>query len=110
MQTIELFSGTGSFSAVARRLGHRTFTVHNVNSLTLDHCADILRVRAKSLPRHPDMLWTSPPCEAFSVAAIGKNWHRDGRPKTKRASLAICVVTRTLALIGAAANDNRRAA
>lgn len=99
MQTIELFSGTGSFSSVARRLGHRTFTVDNDNSLEPDFCSDVMHIRAADLPKHPDILWASPPCEGFSVAAIGRNWHHDGRPKTKRACRAVSLAVITLALI-----------
>src|SRR5262249_43390535 len=35
----------------------------------------------------------------FSVAAIGHNWHPDGRPKTERAITGIQLVMKTLELI-----------
>lgn len=99
MQTIELFSGTESFSSVARHFGHKTFTVDNDNSFSPDLCKDINQVSPEDLPRRPDILWASPPCEGFSVAVIGRNWHRDGRPKTKRARAAIGLIVRTLAVV-----------
>ncbi|MCC3246428.1 DNA cytosine methyltransferase [Methylocystis sp. WRRC1] len=101
MQTIELFSGTESFSGVARRFRHQTFTVDNDNSFNPDLCEDIRHIRVGDLPCRPDILWASPPCEGFSVAVIGRNWHRDGRPKTERARTALALVVRTLALIAA---------
>ena len=74
MQTVELFCGTKSFSKVAARLGHDTFTVDNDPRHFPDLDINVLALDAKQLPRRPDILWASPPCEAFSVAAICHNW------------------------------------
>ncbi len=41
MKTVELFSGTKSFSKVARSFGHSIFTVDNEESLNPDWCGDI---------------------------------------------------------------------
>ena len=46
------------------------------------------------------MLWASPPCEGFSVAAIGRNWDKETRaPKSPSARLGVAILKRTLALI-----------
>ena len=74
MQTLELFCGTKSFSKVAAARGCRTFTVDNDDQHTPDLCINVLALEAKHLPQRPDMLWASPPCEAFSVAAICHDW------------------------------------
>ena len=74
MKILELFSGTESFSTVARERGHDTVTIDNDSEFNPTICIDIL----KYLPMFhenemPDIIWASPPCEGFSVAAIGKN-------------------------------------
>ena len=100
MQTVELFCGTKSFSKVAVARGCRTFTVDNDEQHSPDLCINVLALDAKHLPQRPDMLWASPPCEAFSVAAICHNWHvADRSPKSERALIAIQIVRKTLQLI-----------
>lgn len=56
-------------------------------------------VQATDLPDRPDILWASPPCQGFSVAAIGRNWNHDNTPKTDSARLAMTLAQKTLALI-----------
>lgn len=99
MQTIELFCGTKSFSTVAARYGFDTFTVDIEPTFNPDLIADIRRLDKSDLLQRPFILWASPPCEAFSVAAIGKNWNRDGTPKHPRAILAQKLVAKTLSII-----------
>ena len=58
MKTIELFSGTKSFSKVAKELGHETFTIDNDQKLEPDKVASIMDIE---IPLGIDMLWSSPP-------------------------------------------------
>ena len=75
MKTIELFSGTKSFSKVAKSLGHETFTVDNQDVLEPDFVGDIMDwVVPIEMIGNIDILWASPPCTCFSVASIGKHW------------------------------------
>ncbi len=96
MKTLELFSGTKSFSKVASSLGHSTYTVDNNDSLEPDECIDI---RIWKPIYEIDVLWASPPCQGFSVASIGRNWNYDNTPKTDSARLGIELVNRTIDLI-----------
>lgn len=99
MKTLELFSGTKSFSKVAASLGHETFTVDNDESLEPDWCGDI---RDFIGDMAPDIVWASPPCQGFSVAAIGRNWTggKNGYiPKSDSARLSIALAEHTLLLI-----------
>lgn len=96
MKTIELFCGTKSFSTVAREFGHSTLTVDNDSQFSPDVCADIMKFTHLG---EIDILWASPPCQGFSVAQIGRNWHHDGAPKTPRAEEAMRLVRRTFELI-----------
>jgi len=88
MKTVELFAGTQSFSKVARELGHETFCVDNNskfhNDLTcnlLDGFSIDLQIRMDEA----DIIWMSPPCTTFSMAAGNTHWNKDKTPKTKKA-------------------------
>ena len=89
LKTLELFSGGQSFSKVMRAAGHRTFTV-DIEDITADDGAktdlvkDILDVSTNDFPYTPDIVWASPPCTCFSIAAVGKYWHRAGVPKEEQ--------------------------
>lgn len=103
MNTIELFAGTHSFSKVAKDLGHRTFTTDYEEIDGQDLVADIQDLEATDFPYcQPDILWASPPCEGFSVAAIGHNWTGGKNayiPKSDTARRSINLVHHTVRLI-----------
>jgi hypothetical protein len=99
MKTAELFAGTKSFSKVAASLGHLTLTFEWHPKFAPDHCVDILYMSPALVPANLDVLWASPPCQAFSVASIGRNWHRDHTPKTATARLGVGLVRKTLRII-----------
>ena len=99
MKTIELFAGTGSFSKVAANLGHETFMTDYSLIDGQDLVADIRDLSASDFPYQPDMLWASPPCEGFSVAAIGKSWNHDNTPKSDTARLGLELVKNTWRII-----------
>ena len=99
MKILELFSGTESFSNVAKERGHQVFTIDNNPKFNADLCKDIINVNLKEIPFKPDIIWASPPCEKFSVATIGKNWNKDNTPKTKEAQDSLDLVNNTIAII-----------
>lgn len=99
MKTIELFAGTKSFSQVAQSLGHETFTTDYEEIDGQDLVDDVRLLKARDFPYQPDILWASPPCEGFSVAAIGKNWNHDNTPKTDSARLGVQLVEAAVRLI-----------
>lgn len=99
MKTVEIFSGTKSFSKVARSKGFSTLTIDNDSKLEPDIIADILTLNPNVIPYRADILWASPPCEGFSVAAIGKNWNKDYTPKHPRAAMAQRLARTTLTII-----------
>lgn len=77
---LELFSGTGVMSAAFREAGWSTRTVDW--SLPADLNADIGRLTVGEVldlcdGRRPDVIWASPDCTTFSVAAIGHHRRRD---------------------------------
>jgi hypothetical protein len=95
MNTIELFSGTKSFSKVMAANGHSTLTYDNSMQFQPDVCKDILTIN--EIPR-ADLLWASPPCTTFSVASISHYW-TDGKPKNDKAMLGIEILTKGIELI-----------
>lgn len=89
MKTIELFCGTKSFSKVAGKRKHMTYTIDNNGAFEPDLCADILKVPIEDFAWGKyDLLWASPPCIAFSVASISKNWKGDRNKRTPKSASA----------------------
>ena len=68
MKILELYSGTGTFSKVAKELGHEVYTIDNNSKCNPDKCIDILKLKIKDIPFKPDFIWASPPCTDYSHA------------------------------------------
>ena len=98
-QTLELFSGTESYSKYARKLGYQTFTIDNNPDFKPDLCINILDIRSSQLPDKIYMLWASPPCTCYSVASIGSSWIGNYHPKRVETALAMAYVLETLEII-----------
>jgi site-specific DNA-cytosine methylase len=100
--TLELFCGTKSFSKVADKDGYKTTTLDNQQEFNPTILQDILDIPDNHFG-YFDIVWASPPCTAFSVAAIGKNWEKrsDGMlyPKSDNALLGIELLKKTVRLI-----------
>jgi hypothetical protein len=85
MKTIELFSGTGSFSKAAKDMGYGTFTIDIEKRFNPDICLDILGLDFENIERlleDKDIVWMSPPCTTFSLASGNRHWTKDRQPKT----------------------------
>ena len=66
------------------------------------HERDIMLLTAAGLIAkygQPDFIWASPPCTAFSIAAVGHHWNKDRTPKTQAARFNQLLVAQTLKLI-----------
>lgn len=100
-QTVELFAGLKSFSTVAAQRGFPTFTVDIDPDFGCDVTGDILHIDPSALPQRPLILWASPPCEAFSIAAISHNWNPDYSPTSHRAITGLALLSTTVNLITA---------
>ena len=100
MNVLELFAGTASFSNAALRSGHTVFTSDYDEQFNTHYCVDIMEFDINKLPFKPDVIWASPPCETFSVASIGRHWHRGGEPKTEAAEEGKRRVLKTIEIIG----------
>lgn len=76
MKVLELFAGTCSISNAFRERGHETFTVDWEKKFDVDLHADISQLTASEIIERfgrPDVIWASPDCTTYSVAAISKH-------------------------------------
>lgn len=70
MTWIDLCSGLGGASAPAKRRGWRVIRVDSDPQFKPDLVADVRQCDWRCFPRKPDVLWASPPCRDFIVAAL----------------------------------------
>ena len=84
MKVLELFAGTRSIGKAFEARGHEVYSVEwDKDFENIDLYADILTVTAKDILDkfgHPDVIWASPDCTTFSIAAISH--HRRKNPET----------------------------
>lgn len=84
MKILELFAGTRSIGKAFERRGHEVFSVEwDKDFKDIDLYEDIGQLTAQQILDafgKPDVIWASPDCSTFSVAAIG--YHRRKNPIT----------------------------
>ena len=84
MKILELFAGTRSIGKAFERRGHEVFSVEwDKDFKDIDLYEDIGQLTAQQILDafgKPDVIWASPDCSTFSVAAIGH--HRRKNPVT----------------------------
>lgn len=104
MKVLDLFAGLEGWSNPFRDRGHEVFSTDFDPQFKVDLIKNILDITPSDIPWTPDIILASPPCEAFSVMNIGKNWTgpddiNPHQPKTDRAILAMKILDRTIWLI-----------
>lgn len=107
MKVLDLFAGTRSISKVFEKRGHETFSIdYDKVHENIDWYADILTVSADDIIERfgkPDVIWASPDCTTFSVAAISHHRERLDNglliPKTDKAKLHDKLLEHTIKLI-----------
>lgn len=81
---LELFAGTRSIGKAFEANGHEVFSVEWSKKFeNIDLYADIMDVTSEEILEkfgHPDVIWASPDCTTFSIAAISH--HRRKNPAT----------------------------
>ena len=102
MKVLELFAGSRSVGKIAEDLGMEVFSSDLIEFEGIHYPISILDFDVSKVPFQPDVIWASPPCTGFSVAAIGHHWS-GGKgayiPKTETAKLGIELVRKTLEII-----------
>ena len=76
MNVLELHAGSRSIGNEAEKLGFNVFSVDWENYNKINLVIDIEKLTAKDIPFIPDIIWTSPDCTTYSIAAISH--HRKG--------------------------------
>lgn len=81
MKVLELFAGTRSIGRAFESRGHKVYSVEwDKKFEDIDLYADIMTVTAEQIVREfgkPDVIWASPDCTTYSVAAISTHRRRE---------------------------------
>ena len=77
MKVLELFAGSRSIGKAAEALGMEVFSIDLMPFENIDLVKDLLEVNPNEIPFTPDIIWASPPCTSYSIAAI--KHHRRGQ-------------------------------
>ena len=82
MKVLELFAGTRSIGKAFEKNGHNVFSVEwDKRFEDIDLYEDVLKIQASDIIEKfgkPDVIWASPDCTTYSVAAISH--HRKKEP------------------------------
>ena len=81
MKVLELFAGTRSIGKAFEAHGHEVFSIDwDKDFENINLCADIMTVTADDILRlfgRPDVIWASPDCTTYSLAAISHHRKKD---------------------------------
>jgi len=107
LRVVELFAGTRSIGKAFEARGHEVFSIDwGKDFENIDWYTDILEVTAEEIIKRfgkPDVIWASPDCTTYSIAAISHHRTRDEdgnlSPKSEYAKFCDKVNTHVLQLI-----------
>lgn len=84
MKILELFAGSRSIGKIAESFGNEVFSVDWQQFEGINLAKDIGALTISDIPFIPDMVWASPDCTTYTIAAIST--HRNGTdPKSEYA-------------------------
>lgn len=104
LKVLELFAGTRSIGKEFEKRGHEVYSVEwDKQHDNIDWYVDINNITAQDILDRfgkPDIIWASPDCTKFSVAAIGKHWIKGTNlPKTEETKQALALLEHVVSLI-----------
>lgn len=99
MKVLELFAGTRSIGKAFEARGHEVFSVEWDKSFeNIDLYKDVLQITPDEIIQkfgRPDVIWASPDCATYSIAAISRHRRRTaGGGYEPGSSFGICQVLR----------------
>lgn len=85
MNILELFAGSRSIGSKAEELGHNVFSVDWEKYQKINLAIDIEFLEKEMIPFAPDMVWSSPDCTTYSIAAVSTHRTNSIEPKSEYA-------------------------
>ena len=82
---LELFAGSRSIGNIAEKKGINVFSVDWEKFDKIDLVIDIEILNIKDIPFIPDVVWSSPDCTTYSIAAVSSHRINSIEPKSKYA-------------------------
>ncbi len=98
MKILELFAGSRSIGKAAESLGYDVFSSDLNNFEGINYVVDILNFDIDRIPFKPDVIWASPPCTTYSIAAISHHRPKN-KPLSEFAIKSDLIVKKTLEII-----------
>jgi len=98
---LELFAGSRSIGNKADELGHNVFSVDWEKYPKIDLAIDIEFLEKEMIPFIPDMIWASPDCTTYSIAAVSTHRTNSIEPKSEYAHKCDRVNNHWISLIDA---------
>ena len=99
MKVLELFAGSRSFGKVAEKHGATVFSVDWKDYKGINLVKDIEQLQPKHVPFIPSIIWASPDCTTYSIAACSTHRNKDRSGKTDYAKKCDRVNKHVLSLI-----------
>lgn len=79
IKVLELFAGSRSVGKAAEDLGYEVFSSDLKQFDGINYAIDILDFDVNKVPFKPDIIWASPPCTSYSIAAISHHRPTNGK-------------------------------
>ena len=98
LNILELFAGSCSFSNTFNNYDN-TFTVDWEQHGKIDLVKDINLLGVSDVPFLPDVIWSSPDCTTYSIAAVSKHRNKDYTGKSEKAKQSDKLVKHVIDLI-----------
>ena len=99
MKVLELFAGSRSIGKEAQKLGYEVFSVDWEDFKGIDLSIDIGDLKISDIPFIPDIVWASPDCTTYTIAACSTHRTNSIEPKSEYAKKCDTVNQHWLKLI-----------